>query len=134
MSSTVPPAPFGMEVEEAVLLLTTAGLREEVSSLATPCVPPLELTFGPPGGATKVSFWETRVFFTMELGDERLGACPGDGRVVPSSKLLEEEEQLWLTDTFEPELLEEATCRERATKGDLNDCPDELELPTCFPV
>lgn len=39
----------------AVELLTTAGLREVVSSLATPCVP-LESPLLPPGGATRVSF------------------------------------------------------------------------------
>jgi hypothetical protein len=45
----------GKEVDD-VTLLTAAGFREEVSNFATPWVPPPESPFGPPGGATRVSF------------------------------------------------------------------------------
>lgn len=108
----------GTEVEAAVLL-TTAGFRDEVSSLATPWVPPLESPLEPPGGATRVNFWETGVFFTEELEAGRPEAEPGEGAATLGSKV--PEELPWLAGAPEEELLEEAPCLERdpATKGDL---------------
>lgn len=108
----------GTEVEAAVLL-TTAGFRDEVSNLATPWVPPLESPLEPPGGATRVSFWDMGVFFREELEAGRLEAEPGEGAGTLGSKV--PEELPWFAEAPEEELLEEAPCLERdpATKGDL---------------
>lgn len=55
----------------------------------------------------------------MELGEDRLEACPEEGVCTPDSKPPEEE--LWCADTADVELLEEAPCLERELemKGDL---------------
>lgn len=82
-------------------------------------MPPLESPFEPPGGATRVSFCETDVFFTEELGEGRLDAWLEEGACTAGSKL--PEEQPWFADAPDEELLEEAPCfeREPETKGDL---------------
>lgn len=99
----------GKEVDD-VTLLTALGLREEVSNLATPWVPPLESPFGPPGGATRVSFWETGGFFTVEPGTGRLGGGPVEGGCVLGSRFPEAE--LWTGVPPEEELPEEIPCLE----------------------
>lgn len=82
-------------------------------------MPPLESPFEPPGGATRVSFCETGVFFTEELEDGRLDAWPEEGVCTPGSK--PPEEQPWFAEAPDEELLEEAPCLEREPemKGDL---------------
>lgn len=90
VSSTAPLAPFGKEVD-AVTLLTAVGFRDEVSNFATPWVPPLESPFGPPGGATRVNFWETGGFFTAVLGTGRLAGCPAEGGGTPGCRVPEAE-------------------------------------------
>lgn len=67
-------------------LLTVLGFKEEVSNLATPWVPPLESPFGPPGGATSVSFWDTGGFFTVAPGMGRLEDCPVVEGCTPGSR------------------------------------------------
>lgn len=98
----------GKEVDD-VTLLTALGFREEVSNLATPWVPPLESPLGPPGGATRVSFWETDGFFTAEPGTGRLAGCPVEAGCAPGSRFPEVE--LW-TGVPTEELPEEIPCLE----------------------
>lgn len=86
------------------------GFREEVSNFATPWVPPLESPFGPPGGATSVSFWETGGFFTVEPGMGRPADCPVAGGCPPGSRVPEEE--LCAGVPPEEELPEETPCLE----------------------
>lgn len=81
-----------------------------VSNFATPWVPPLESPFGPPGGATRVNFWETGIFFPVELGTGRLVACPMEGGCMPGTRLPEAE--LWTGVPPEEELPEETPCLE----------------------
>lgn len=97
----------GKEVD--VTLLTALGFREEVSNFATPWVPPLESPFGPPGGATRVSFWETGGFFTAEPGTGRLADCPVEADCAPGSRFPDVE--LW-TGVPPEELPEELPCLE----------------------
>lgn len=108
-SSTAPLVPFGKEVDD-VTLLTALDFKEEVSSFATPWVPPLESPFGPPGGATRVSFWETGGFFTAEPGTGLLADCPVEGGCTPGSRFPEVE--LWTGVPPEEELPEETPCLE----------------------
>lgn len=82
-------------------------------------MPPLESPLEPPGGATRVSFCETGVFFSEELEEGRLEGWPEEGGCTAGSRL--PGEQPWLAEAPAEELLEEAPCLERepATKGDL---------------
>ncbi len=82
-------------------------------------MPPLESPFEPPGGATRVSFCETGVFFTAELGAGRPDAWLEEGVCMLGSRF--PEEQPWFADAPDEELLEEAPWLERdpETKGDL---------------
>lgn len=81
-----------------------------MSNLATPWVPPLESPFGPPGGATRVNFWEIGGFFTAEPGMGRLADCPVEGGCTAGSKFPEAE--LWTGAPPEEELPEETPCLE----------------------
>lgn len=90
--------------------LTALGFREEVSNFATPWVPPPESPFGPPGGATRVSFWETGGFFPAEPGTGRLAVGPVEGGCPPGSRL--PEGGLWTGVPPEEELPEETPCLE----------------------
>lgn len=99
----------GKEVDD-VTLLTVVGFREEVNNFATPWVPPPESPFGPPGGATRVSFWETGGFFTAELGTGRLVDCPVEGGCMLGSRVPEAE--LCTGVPPEEELPEETPCLE----------------------
>lgn len=82
-------------------------------------MPPLESPFEPPGGATRVSFCETGVFFTAEPRAGRLDAWLEEGVCMLGSKF--PEEQPWFADAPDEELLEEVPCLESdpETKGDL---------------